>query len=571
MADYQNSNLIINIAPYRFQTGVATNAPINVQFSRDMQSASFNDSTIALQISGTVARIPVAYSYYNRILTITPTVNLQPNTTYTVTIVGDTNPSVATVNAITGIQDVTGNGMLGQFSWSFTTSAVTVPIAPNLTSPADENAINQQPVFSWTPVSGADHYEIQVSNSNTFETIFWPLVTDSYSQTMTTVTPARPFTYNLEYWWRVRAIALDSNNNEIPGDWSIVASFYYGDPTYGTVTPDDAPLGVLPPTQAIPTVVSAWPSPAMSNLQTYPEQITAVVSGQINLSNLQPNAFTICGKAVDGNWNSNAFAPTFTPSLNGSQYGGGGMIISGPADGYEMIVESGVAQGVSPDGSFDGVNTTISLTLPQSYWQDNNWYKVTLDFPELQAPVEWDFTSAWKPVFTSAHSVRELTDFFMPELTDNDVWFVVRRNSLYAIWIQVYMPTKVDANFQIYQPPISFDVNNPPFYAREYVRIKSGLDLLKAKYYNLLAKPMTTLADFTVNPNTGALKENISQAINEMKLELKEFEDALRGHSNRGYARGRATERGSWGPDYGRGKIDTFNFPWHVHNHRRGF
>jgi hypothetical protein len=191
-----------------------------------------------------------------------------------------------------------------------------------------------------------------------------------------------------------------------------------------------------------------------------------------------------------------------------------------------------------------------------------------LDVPELAAPVEWDFTSNWKPVFTSSHSVRQITDFFVPELTDDDLWFVIRRNSLYAIFIQVYMPTKVDANFQIYQPPVSFDVNNPPFYAREYVRIKSGLDLLKAKYYQLLDKPQTTLADFSVNPNTAALKENIAQAISEIKLELKEFEDSLRGHSNRGYARGREAQRGS----YGSGQIDTFEFPYRVHARRhRGF
>ncbi len=566
MADFTTSNLITRVEPDRYATGILTNQIIGVSFLRDIDQTTLGPATISLQVVGTVAPVPFTYTYANRQLQIIPTGGLLPNTTYSVTLVGDTNPTVdAFSNNITGIRDITGNGFVGLASWQFRTTNIGVPATPTLMYPVEQTAVAAQPTFSFSAVTGATYYDIQVSIDNTFGNIYWPLPTDTYNQTLTTVTPARPFAYNQEYWWRVRATTVYSGS-AVPGGWSDASSFYYGNPTYGTVTPDDAPMGVIPPTAFAPVVVSACPMPGVSNIpdDDYPNRIEIKIQGEISLAQIGEHSLRVVGVPVDGTFTPGDFRPIFTPSLNGSQFGGGGVTIPGPVDSYQQILMAGKLSGVAPAGSFDGAYTTITMDVPQTYWQDNNFYTLTLDLQEFQAPQEWSFTTAWKPVFNSVRSIRQMTDFFIPELTDDDIWFTIRRNSLHAIWIQVYWPTKVDAQWQIYQPPISFNVNNPNWYVREYVRLKSVLDFLRMKYYSLLVKPKAMLGDFSYDQESSALKENLAQAISEIKLEMQPFEDALRGHSNRGYARGQSSLRGAGSF----GQEDTWNFPYRVHDPR---
>jgi hypothetical protein len=550
VADFIAANLISSIQPERYQTAVSTGEPITVQFFRDMDQTTFSDATIALQVVGTVLRVPCTYGYASRVLTITPSSPLSPSVSYEVTLVGDVNPvNDLLTSGISGIKDIAGNGMVGTFSWAFTTGTIATPTVPTLITPGHQSAIGSQPIFQWTSVTsstGTLTYQIQVSLSNTFETIYWPLSTDLYNQTSTTIQPARSFTLNKEYWWRVRAIVTDGQGNPIPGPWSLTYNFYYGDPTKGTVTPDDRPLGLIPPTPWIVEVVGANPAPGTSNLITPPELVMAVINGQVDLGQLTETSFSLTSKAVDGVWDPNAFKPIFSPSLNGSIFGSGGITVPGPEDSYQQILVSGPLVDVRPQGVFDGTQTTLQLAVPQNYWQSNNQYTLSLNLNELQAPLTWSWTSQWAPVFSSVDDVKSTTSFFMPELVDDDIWYKIRRNSLYAIMIQVYVPTQVDGSSWIYRPPISFNPNNPPFFAREYVRIKSTLDFLNDKYRQIMTGPRTQLGDFTVDPSLQALQGNLREAVIQLKNELRPFEDKLHGHTNRGYARGAAAGRGDY-------------------------
>jgi hypothetical protein len=356
---------------------------------------------------------------------------------------------------------------------------------------------------------------------------------------MTSVQPGRSLVINKEYWWRVRA-----NVTGVLGAWSSSSNFYYGDPTLGTVTPDDSPIGVLNTVFPI-QVVDANPKPATSNLSNYPTTISVKINGQINLNNLTANSMTITGDAVDGTWDPQAIVPQFSPSLNGSVWGSGGITYPGPEDKYQLIKVSG-SLGATATGTFDGTYTTLSIPVSAGFFNDNNRYTITLDLVELPQPLSWTFTSRWTPVFASAYDVKQTTARFMPELLDDDIWYKIRRNSLYAIMIQVYVPTQIDGQAWIYRPPISFNVNNPPFFAREYVRLKSTLDFLEDKYFQLLTTPTTQLGDFTVNGQNNALRDNLQYAVQELKYQIKPFEDKLHGHTNRGYARGSWAGRGDY-------------------------
>lgn len=66
------------------------------------------------------------------------------------------------------------------------------------------------PAFSWTPVSGADHYVFQLSSGSTFVTPLVSISTKNTQATLTTTVADGPYT------WQVRAVDASSNN----GPWS---------------------------------------------------------------------------------------------------------------------------------------------------------------------------------------------------------------------------------------------------------------------------------------------------------------------------------------------------------------
>jgi hypothetical protein len=107
-----NVPTVISTDPANTATGVALNKRITATFSEAMNPATINTSTFLVKqgtnpITGTV-------SYSGTTANFTPSVNLQAGTTYTATITK-------------GAQNPGGNGMAGDYVWSFTTTGVTAP------------------------------------------------------------------------------------------------------------------------------------------------------------------------------------------------------------------------------------------------------------------------------------------------------------------------------------------------------------------------------------------------------------------------------------------------------------
>jgi hypothetical protein len=92
----------------------SNNVPVNVKptvtFSEDMDPATITTSTFFVSVTGG-AGVPgsVTYDQATRIATFAPSANLTPNTSYTVTVT-------------TGAKDLGGNGLTGNFTFSFTTA-----------------------------------------------------------------------------------------------------------------------------------------------------------------------------------------------------------------------------------------------------------------------------------------------------------------------------------------------------------------------------------------------------------------------------------------------------------------
>jgi hypothetical protein len=563
MADFTTASLVQASIPTAYANDITTSAALQVFFTRDLDSSTLSDATIALQVAGQLVRVPCTYSYAARVLTIAPSGGLLPATSYQLTLLGDTDPTDDTLTAnITGIRDILGNGFTGTWTLIFKTTAITQPGVPVPVTPVRSTALLTQPTFSWVPVAAAasgyvTYYQVQVSPSNTFETLSWPVTSMDQSANFLTASaftiPDLSFPLQAEYWWHVRAVVAPASaayppvgNLQSIGDWSPAWNFFYGDPTIGSVSPDDVPLGFPAPVAPI-TVIDANPLPGTSNLAAYPSQITVTLSGVVGVTGLTTANFALSGEPVDGNFDPFSFQPVFTPSLNGSMFGGG-IDYPAPVDTYQQITPAGTATALGVSGLVNS-NGTTTLTLTVSggaaWFQDNNIYTVVLTLPELPAPIEWQFSSHWTPCFSSVRSVRNLTDLMMPELLDDDILYKIRHNSLYAIMIQVYVPTQIDGESWIYAPPMSFNVANPVFFVRKYVELKTAHDILRAKYWSLLTKPRVQLADFSVDHATGALPGAIKGAMDELEIEIMPYLDKLHGHTNRGYARGQWAQRGT--------------------------
>ncbi len=114
--------------PANDATSVAANTPIAATFSEAMDPTTTIASNVTVTdpalvlISGTVA-------YAGNTMTFTPDAPLADGTTYTVTVT-------------TGVKDLAGNAMAGNFVWSFTTAAALDTTAPTVvsTSPATDAA-----------------------------------------------------------------------------------------------------------------------------------------------------------------------------------------------------------------------------------------------------------------------------------------------------------------------------------------------------------------------------------------------------------------------------------------------
>ncbi len=106
--------------------GACPNTTATATFSEAMNPSTINATTFTL--AGTGSAGTVTYDVANRIATFTPTAPLALNTMYTATIT-------------TGAQDLLGNGLASNFTWTFTTSATVCQSPVPLNSAANFEAL----------------------------------------------------------------------------------------------------------------------------------------------------------------------------------------------------------------------------------------------------------------------------------------------------------------------------------------------------------------------------------------------------------------------------------------------
>jgi hypothetical protein len=112
---------VISVNPTAGATGVSIGTTISATFNHSMSASSINGTTVLLSDSqGNLISGTVGYTAASSTATLIPTAELNPSTTYRVTVVGGSG----------GVQDINGNKMASDFAWSFTTGAAPPPNGP---------------------------------------------------------------------------------------------------------------------------------------------------------------------------------------------------------------------------------------------------------------------------------------------------------------------------------------------------------------------------------------------------------------------------------------------------------
>ncbi len=146
--------------------------------------------------------------------------------------------------------------------WSFTTSLGTESIAIKLYSPeAGAIGVPLKPVFQWSPIAGADSYELLVATDVSLAN---PLITKIGAYTLPSTAWQCDITLNYDttYYWKVRAGSSDTWSA-----WSAVGAF----------TTESPPSEPSPPELSSPP--SPSPPPPTPSQPTIPDWVKYLIGG----------------------------------------------------------------------------------------------------------------------------------------------------------------------------------------------------------------------------------------------------------------------------------------------------
>jgi hypothetical protein len=109
---------VTTVIPASGASGVPVNTAVSATFSENVDAATVTTSNFQLRDAGnTLVTATVSYSAGNRTATLQPSAALASSSTYTATVRGGS----------TGVKDLAGNALSGDFVWSFTTAAPPPP------------------------------------------------------------------------------------------------------------------------------------------------------------------------------------------------------------------------------------------------------------------------------------------------------------------------------------------------------------------------------------------------------------------------------------------------------------
>ena len=261
------------VSPLNLATEVPLDQKIAATFSEWMDPLTINDTTFTLKQGAT--SIPGVVTYFGLVATFTPKTNLSPNTTYTATITS-------------GANDLAGNALEANYTWSFTTGSGTDTTVPTVTLVNPLNLATGVPINQKIAATFSEWMDPATISSKTFTikqgSTSVPGVV-IYVGLVATFIPESNLIPNTQYTATVTTGAKDLAGNALAGNY--VWSFTTGAdadttaPTVTLVNPLNLATGV-PVNQKIAATFSEEMNPLTITSATFTlKQGTTPVTGVV--------------------------------------------------------------------------------------------------------------------------------------------------------------------------------------------------------------------------------------------------------------------------------------------------
>lgn len=273
--------------PANAVTGVVLNQKIAATFSKTMDATTITTATFTLKAG--ISAVSGFVSYSGTTALFTPAIGLSPNTVYTATITK-------------GSKDLSGNALVNDHVWTFTTGAATVITLPvvSATDPinaATNIALNQKIAATFSRTMDAS--TITASTFIVMQGAVSVAGFVSYTGTTATFAPSQNLTANTIYSVIVTTGAKDLSGNALANNY--VWSFTTGAGT--VITP--------------PTVTSTDPANAAVGVALN-QKIAATFSKTMDAATITTATFTVKqgSTPVSGFVSYSGTTATFAPSVN---------------------------------------------------------------------------------------------------------------------------------------------------------------------------------------------------------------------------------------------------------------
>lgn len=282
---------VIEVSPHNYENEVDIETSVRATFDVDLDTRYLNDFVYLQDEDG--KKVEGRVSYRKRVLVFTPLVPLKKQATYSLFLVGDSNLAN---DEVEGLRSIIGDAMTGVKIVRFTTKVGDLLPPPDVKRPMNNSVIRLKPVFEWAPVIGNEGYRLQVSKTNTFNVLVYPLE----DETVITGESVEPDVVMEDghYYWRVRTIQTDGESI-----WSRIMQFNLTTLSEGKIAEDDA--DEIDPTDD----PSFYEISEIEFIEAFPQQDTLQVPsnvenlyfrllGDINLEEMDINSLTLTGQHI---------------------------------------------------------------------------------------------------------------------------------------------------------------------------------------------------------------------------------------------------------------------------------
>lgn len=277
--------LVSSVTPADNAVSIAKGTNATVTFSEKMSAGSITSSTFILKQGAT--SIPGTVSGTGALAVFTPTSALTPNTLYSCTIT-------------TGVKDSSGNALLADYTWSFTTAADPDTQKPTVLSVGPVNNATAVPTNSKVTITFSKPMNASSINASTVTLKKGTTAvtgTVAYSGTTATFAPSSALDASSVYTCTVTTGVKDAAGN------TMASNYTWSFTTANTVD-------VTPP-----TVSSVVPASNATSVATG-SKVTATFSEIMDASTVNTSTFTLKqgSSVVAGTVSYTGTTATFTPT-----------------------------------------------------------------------------------------------------------------------------------------------------------------------------------------------------------------------------------------------------------------